>query len=290
MTIHDTAVDGNAPFDANALAKAKGGTPFKRPENGQFRPGSNFREFFFDETGDTNTLTEAGAAFGGFGAVFKLTLHRAGGDAGTLQLVYLGDVAHSGFDNCSFISKNDIVFVEDAGDTLHAQRNALDSAYIIDLTADYADPANVPARLIAEGRDPSATLDSAFGRSPASRTRATTRSPASTSRTATRRRAACWGRPSRVRSGTAGGSSGPSSTVRTSPGRSCRTPAAAARRSPTSSSQINGNTAAPFRLADGGGAVLHSGKSPGSWTCGTRLSRLRCRIRAESTDADGVGP
>ena len=38
VTIHDTAVDGNTPFDANALAKAKGGTPFKRPENGQFRP------------------------------------------------------------------------------------------------------------------------------------------------------------------------------------------------------------------------------------------------------------
>ena len=163
VTIHDTAVDGTAPFSANALAKAKGGTPFKRPENGQFRPGSNFREFIFDETGDTNALTEAGAAFGGFGAVFELTLHRTGGDAGMLQLVYLGDQAHSGFDNCSFISKDDIVFVEDAGDTLHTQRNALDSACIVDLTADYADPANVPARLIAEGRDPSATLDSAFG-------------------------------------------------------------------------------------------------------------------------------
>ncbi|MES1207350.1 MAG: phosphatase [Pseudomonadota bacterium] len=163
ITIHDTTVDGNTPFSANALAKAKGGTPFKRPENGQFRPGSNFREFIFDETGDTDARSEAGMAFGGFGAVFKLTLHRAGGDAGTLQLVYLSDEAHSGFDNCSFVSKNDIVFVEDAGDTLHTQRNALDSAYIIDLTADYSDPANVPARLIAEGRDPSATLDSAFG-------------------------------------------------------------------------------------------------------------------------------
>ncbi|MES1157540.1 MAG: phosphatase [Haliangium ochraceum] len=163
ITIHDTAVDGNAPFDANALAKAKGGTPFKRPENAQFRPGSNFREFIFDETGDTDARSEAGTAFGAFGAVFKLTLKRTGGEAGTLQLVYLSDEAHSGFDNCSFISKNDIVFVEDAGDTLHTQRNALDSAYIIDLTADYSDPANVPARLIAEGRDPSATLDSAFG-------------------------------------------------------------------------------------------------------------------------------
>jgi hypothetical protein len=163
VTLHDTALDGSAPFSANALAKAKGGTPFKRPENGQFRPGSNFREFIFDETGDTNALTEAGAAFGGFGGVFKLRQHAPSADMGTLTLVYLGDVAHTGFDNCAFISKNNIVFVEDAGDTLHTQRNALDSAYVIDLTADYAAPANVPARLIAEGRDPSATLDSAFG-------------------------------------------------------------------------------------------------------------------------------
>ncbi len=163
VTIHDTAADGTTPFSANALAKVKGGTPFKRPENGQFRPGTNFREFIFDETGDTNALTEAGAAFGGFGGVFKLTQHSSAADSGTLTLVYRGDVAHTGFDNCSFISKNDIVFVEDAGDTLHGQRNALDSGYIIDLTADYADPANVPARLLAEGRDPSATLDSAFG-------------------------------------------------------------------------------------------------------------------------------
>ena len=38
ITIHDTAVDGNAPFNANLAAKAKNGTPFKRPENGAFRP------------------------------------------------------------------------------------------------------------------------------------------------------------------------------------------------------------------------------------------------------------
>jgi hypothetical protein len=162
ITIHDTAVDGTAPFGANALAKSKGGTPFKRPENAQFRPGSNFREFLFDETGDTTALTEAGSKFGGFGGVFKLAQKSPSADSGTLTLVYLGDVAHTGFDNCAFISKDAIVFVEDAGDGLHTQRNALDSAYIIDLTVDYSNPANVPARLMAEGRDPSATIDSGF--------------------------------------------------------------------------------------------------------------------------------
>ena len=43
VTIHDTAVDGNAPFNANTLAKAAHGTPFKRPENGVFRPGTRLR-------------------------------------------------------------------------------------------------------------------------------------------------------------------------------------------------------------------------------------------------------
>ena len=48
-------------------------TPFKRPENGQFRPGTQVHaSSIFDETGDTNAVTEAGTAFGGFGAIFKL--------------------------------------------------------------------------------------------------------------------------------------------------------------------------------------------------------------------------
>src|SRR5262249_39245893 len=57
ITIHDTAVDGSAPFNANLAAKAANATPFKRPENGQFRPGSQFKEFYFDETGDTNATS-----------------------------------------------------------------------------------------------------------------------------------------------------------------------------------------------------------------------------------------
>jgi hypothetical protein len=69
VTIHNTATDASgAAFDASALAKAAGATPFKRPKNGQFRPGSNFREFFFDETGDTNALSTANADFGGWAA------------------------------------------------------------------------------------------------------------------------------------------------------------------------------------------------------------------------------
>ena len=78
------------------------------------------------------------------------------------------------------------------GDGLHSSINALDSAFLFDVHADYSGGAQ-PVKVIAEGRDPSATIDSALvgARATASRTRATTRSPASTSRTATRRPTAC---------------------------------------------------------------------------------------------------
>jgi hypothetical protein len=62
----------------------------------------------------------------------------------------------------AFWDDDHAVFVEDCGDTLHAQRNALDSAFMLDMRADYSDPANQPLRIIAQGRDPSATIDSAF--------------------------------------------------------------------------------------------------------------------------------
>ena len=161
VTIHDTDTDGFGAFNANERAKAAHATPFKRPENGQFRPGSGFREFFFDATGDTNALTEA-ADFGGFGAVFKLSQSSPSANHGLLTLFYKGDQAHSGFDNVAFWSDHEIVFVEDAGDTLHTQRNAFDSAYLFDIRLDYSDPANQPVRILALGRDASATIDSAW--------------------------------------------------------------------------------------------------------------------------------
>jgi len=160
VTIHDTDADGFVPFNANALAKTKFATPFKRPENGQFRPDSGFREFFFDETGDTSATTAAGSDFGGFGGVQKLTQWSPSADAGKLTLFYKGDVVHTGFDNVAFWDENRIVFVEDAGDGLHAQRNALDNGWMLDVRKDYADPSNQPVRIIAQGRDPSATIDS----------------------------------------------------------------------------------------------------------------------------------
>jgi hypothetical protein len=159
ITIHDTAVDGFAAFNANALAKTAMATPFKRPENGQFRPGTGFREFFFDTTGDTNALSEAGS-FGGFGAVFKIAQRSPSADEGTLTLFYLSEATHSSFDNVAFWSANEIVFVQDMGDTMHTQINAYDSAFMFDVRLDYSKPANQPVRILALGRDPSSTIDS----------------------------------------------------------------------------------------------------------------------------------
>jgi hypothetical protein len=161
VTVHDTAADGNAPFNANLAAKAAHATPFKRPENGQFRPGSHFTEFFFDETGDTNATSPENDTAGGWGSILKLTQSSPSASSGELTLFFKCDMAHSGFDNTTFLSRNLVTFVEDAGDTLHTQRKALDSGYVFDVTRDYADASNEPLRWLAEGRDASATVDSA---------------------------------------------------------------------------------------------------------------------------------
>jgi hypothetical protein len=163
VTIHDTAVDGRAPFLANPLAHQADGTPFKRPENGVFRPGTHFGEFYFDETGDTNATSPENPAAGGWGSIFKLSQNSPSAANGRLSIFLNGDQAHAGFDNIQFLSRDTLGVVEDAGDTLHTQRNALDSGYAVDVNADYGNPANRPLRWLAEGRDASATLDSAFG-------------------------------------------------------------------------------------------------------------------------------
>src|SRR5262249_45414638 len=102
LTVHDTATPGNAPFDANAAAKAAHATPFKRPENGLFQPGSRFGTFFFDETGDTNATSPENAAAGGWGSIMKLTQRGPSADTGTLTMFYKSDGPHSSLDNVAF--------------------------------------------------------------------------------------------------------------------------------------------------------------------------------------------
>lgn len=152
VTVHDTAVDGTASFDANAAAKQAGATPFKRPENGQFLPGSEFKTFFFDATGDTDAT--AGnvpplAARGAWGSIFRVDLNDSL-ETGKLSIVVLGDQFHAAFDNLTFADNNVLLAAEDRGDTLHDQLNLLDSVWAFDVTKKDAQD----ARLIVLGRDP----------------------------------------------------------------------------------------------------------------------------------------
>jgi hypothetical protein len=158
VTIHDTATDGTAAFNANQLAKDHGGTPFKRPENVAFRPDGKFREFYFTETGDTDLRSEAGAAGGAFGGIFHLSQKRSSDDRGRIELFYRADAEHGGLDNIGFLTKRTVVAVQDFGDTAHGQTGTFDSAYAFDTKGH----APNPQRLIGEGRDASATIDSQF--------------------------------------------------------------------------------------------------------------------------------
>jgi hypothetical protein len=163
ITVHNTVTEGNAPFVAGPLAKAADATPFKRPENGVFQPGTGFRKYFFDETGDTNQESVENENAGGWGSIFELTQGSPSADSGHLSIFFRGDEAHASFDNVAFLSGTQVTFVEDAGDGLHAQRNALDSGWVWNVGKDYSNPSNQPVRWLALGRDPSSTLDADNG-------------------------------------------------------------------------------------------------------------------------------
>jgi len=155
VTVHDTEINGTDPFDANALAKAAGATPFKRPENGQFQPGSHFQTFFFTPTGDTDNIAgtdPALAARGAWGGLFRVDLD-ANRETGHISLVILGDADHAAFDNITFVDDKDTVLLaEDRGDTLHDQLNKLDSIWAYKLNRQHPER-NIVARFVALGLD-----------------------------------------------------------------------------------------------------------------------------------------
>jgi hypothetical protein len=168
VLVHDTATDGTAPFNANTAAKAVHATPFKRPENGMFRPGTKFTDFVFTETGDTNaTSPENGdpatgdGGAGGWGTLQRLVQKSPSAATGKLEVFFQSNKLHSGFDNLQFLSRDTLGVVEDAGDLLHGQRDALDSGYTFDVGTDYSNTANQPVRWLAEGRDATAAIDAA---------------------------------------------------------------------------------------------------------------------------------
>jgi hypothetical protein len=157
VTIHDTATDGTASFDANALAKSHQATPLKRPENAAFVPGSDFRSLVITETGDTNANSgnyPGAAARGAWGALLRIDMPEAGADTATVKTIELGDSAHSSLDNVTFLDGSTLLAAEDRGDTLHQQLNTLDSVWSFDLGKSYADINADAQRLVALGRDP----------------------------------------------------------------------------------------------------------------------------------------
>ena len=150
VTIHDTAVDGTDAFDANAAAKAALATPFKRPENAQFLPGSGFRTFFFCPTGDTDATAGAVpalAARGSWGSIFRVDLSR-NRNSGTISMFVLGDADHASFDNLTFADPNTLLATEDRGDLLHGQLNHLDSVWAFTVSGFKS-----AKRFVALGRD-----------------------------------------------------------------------------------------------------------------------------------------
>jgi hypothetical protein len=165
VLIHDTAVDGTAPFNINAAAKAAGATPFKRPETVAYLPGSDFQTFFFTPTGDTLGAvgdTPAGqsalASSGAFGAVMRVDLDDASNPLsnGHLSVAFVGDTVHNSFDNITFFDGDTAFVAEDRGDALHQQLNTLDSVWSLDVSD------GSTRRLVGLGRDASSTADAAL--------------------------------------------------------------------------------------------------------------------------------
>jgi hypothetical protein len=179
VTIHTSHAGDTAAFDANAAAKAAGATPFKRPENLAWLPGSDFRTFFFAPTGDTNSLAGENAdlaARGAWGSIFRVDLrgrsneygehgergedsfrHRGPSNSdGEISLFVLGDREHNSFDNLTIANEKTLLAGEDRGDTLHQQLNTLDSvwAFTVKKHGSHDDEAAPKAvRFIALGRD-----------------------------------------------------------------------------------------------------------------------------------------
>ena len=81
------------------------------------------------------------------------------GNSGSISLFALGDATHNSFDNTNFLSKNVMLVTEDRGDGLHTQLNALDSIWAYDVSKTSASA----KRLVALGRDPASETDSNIG-------------------------------------------------------------------------------------------------------------------------------
>lgn len=178
VTIHTSHAGDTASFNATAAAKAAGATPFKRPENLAWLPGSDFKTFFFDPTGDTDAPTSQVpelAARGSWGSIFRVDLRDEDGrcdgdddndrddrrgkvpqDDGKISIFFRGDQMHNSFDNLAFANEQQLMAAEDRGDTLHTQLNTLDSVWAFDVRNKKK---SAPLRFVALGNNASAVAN-----------------------------------------------------------------------------------------------------------------------------------
>ena len=166
VTVHESHAGDTASFNATTAAKAAGATPFKRPENMAWLPGSDFNTFFFSPTGDTDAPTGQVpqlAARGAWGALFRVDLgdrhgdddHDGKGDKGhkddgRISIFVLGDQVHNSFDNVAFANERQLLAAEDRGNALHQQLQTFDSVWAYDVETGKV------LRFIALGRDAAA--------------------------------------------------------------------------------------------------------------------------------------
>ena len=167
VTIHDTAVDGTAPFDANAAGQGRlGANAAEAPGEREVRAGDGLqvlrggRDRRHEQDRPATSRAPPPAPPGA--RCCASTCPRPGADSATVKAVVVGDQAHASFDNVAFLDKKTVLLTEDRGETLHQQANALDSLWSFDITKPL-DQINADAkRLIAQGRDPEATGDIAL--------------------------------------------------------------------------------------------------------------------------------
>ncbi|MDX6198062.1 MAG: hypothetical protein QOJ79_1213 [Actinomycetota bacterium] len=242
VPIHQTTSSNRSEtFCATQAARAAHATAFKRPENGVFRPGTSFREFFFTETGDTNSGTTAGQQYGGFGGVFKLSQTSPSADTGTLTAAFVGDVAHTGLDNIAFLDGTPSSRTPATRFTSSATRSTRATC---SMPRSRSRPHCASSPRDAT-RPPRSTRRSVPTGLRASTTTATTRSPAFTSRMGMPPSTGFSAPACRDRSRRAGACSGRSSTATTSHGRWSRPPLSTCPR-------VTPTTRAPAARADPG--------------------------------------
>ena len=138
VMVHDTGKDGTSPFDANKIAKAKAATPLKRPENGLFRPARISPNSCSTRPATPMPIPRQARNMAALVECSSSRRHRPRRPRARIALVYRGKKAIRGSTISPSGPPTRWMFVEDAGDKLHSQRNALDSGYVVDLTADYS--------------------------------------------------------------------------------------------------------------------------------------------------------